>query len=327
MTITNPDVSAKLAALANVQVNVYARGTTNPVNIYQRPTGATQGPTPESGATGGPNPFTTGPSGGIEFWCDGPAELDVKVHDLTGPARISDRTFGWNALPAAAASIPGSILAADGTLALSALAADIRRQLAQLGQVIDWWRPASTVAIPSGWEICDGRVITGANHDFTGAGVTGQAITLPDLRNAFVIGANSAKADGAAQVTSGNNLPTDNAVDGPGIRGTGGSNRQQLQYHESGMPSHGHSGSTATDAGHTHNQMGYASNAGTYHAGGGIPMVSYGAGDQALGAHAATGYASVSVSIAASSNLNATNPHNNVPKFVGLLKLMKVRLS
>jgi hypothetical protein len=332
MTVTNPDASAKLAALAGVGVTVVARGTNNPVNIYQRPTGATQGPTPESGATGGPNPFTTGASGGIEFWCDGPAELDVKLVDSQGPKRIADRAFGWNALPAAAASIPGSILAADGTLALNALGADIRRQLAQLGQVIEWWRPADSVAIPSGWEICDGRTIAGSAHDFVGTGVTGQPIALPDLRNAFILGAVPAtaaealpgtvyKAKGATAGLDGNGKPTDLVTDAPGIHGAGGSNRHQLLAAESGRPDHTHPASSS-DSGHRHN----VDNTINY----GLPPLFSTAGYQGVGANmieSQTGWANITTTVSGCGNANAAQNHSNTPKWVGLLRLMKVRLS
>jgi hypothetical protein len=311
MTISNTDVDDKLVALEGIGVTVVQRGTSTPVNIYQRPTGATQGPTPESAATGGPNPFTTGPSGGIEFWCDGPAELDVK--------RVADRTFGWNALPAAAASIPGSIVAADGTLALSALGADIKRQLAQLGQVIDWWRPASTVVIPSGWEICDGRVITGANHDFVGTGVTGQSITLPDLRNAFVIGALPSNAPEGAVVKAHGAAAggTDVVGDAPGIAGAGGSNRHLLASAESGQKA---VSTGYENQGHSHTVD--TQNVGAIEAaaaGGGTAIFS--------------SWATYTTSFPNQNHYHgitgssAASYHNNMPKFVGLLKLMKVRLS
>ena len=142
MPAPTPDVEDVLQALEGIQVSVFKRGTTNPVDaIFQRPTGATQGPTPESGATGGPNPFTTGPSGNVEFWVDGPAEVDVFVHDTVGPARISDRTFGWNATAVGPQSQPTSMLAKDGGITLGSLAAEVKRQMAQIGEVIDWWRP------------------------------------------------------------------------------------------------------------------------------------------------------------------------------------------
>lgn len=60
-----------------------------------------------------------------------------------------------------------------------------------LGTVIQWWRPTSATdagsgagMIPDGWVPCDGRVLDSTQHsygDFT--------ITVPDLRNKFVLGA------------------------------------------------------------------------------------------------------------------------------------------
>src|SRR3954452_12379588 len=112
MTISKADLTGvptdrDLVALEGIQVSVFDRGTTNLVqpNIFQRPTGLTPGPTPECGATGGPNQFNTGPTGGIELWVECPKEVDVFIHDTVGPARIVDRTFGWNAMPVAAASV------------------------------------------------------------------------------------------------------------------------------------------------------------------------------------------------------------------------------
>lgn len=66
-----------------------------------------------------------------------------------------------------------------------------------LGTIIMWWRPNSSVPIPDGWTPCDGRTVLKADHSFT---VTG-SITTPDLRNKFVVGADSS-------------VPGINAVDG-----------------------------------------------------------------------------------------------------------------
>lgn len=71
-----------------------------------------------------------------------------------------------------------------------------------LGTVICWWRPSSSIEIPDGWAPCDGRTIAKANHSF---GVVGQ-ITLPDLRNKFVVGADPT-------------VPGVNAVDGYALEG------------------------------------------------------------------------------------------------------------
>lgn len=56
-----------------------------------------------------------------------------------------------------------------------------------LGSVIAWWRPTSTVAIPDGWVPCDGRQLNAGEHSY-GSG----SITVPDLRNKFVLGADPA---------------------------------------------------------------------------------------------------------------------------------------
>ena len=229
MAVAQPDpVSSVMQALAGVRITVYRRDTTQIVTVFQRHIGQTQGPSAESGASGGPNPFVTGASGQVEFWCDGPAELDVLIEDTIAPARIARRTMGWNALPAANASFPTGILAQDAALGLGSLGADVARQMHQIGQVIDWWRPAITVPLPAGFEICDGRQIPAGSHDFPGLATA--AINLPDLRNMFVVGADASKTHGAG-AGQGNV-----AVDAPGIAGTGGSNAPKNFSHGHGVP-------------------------------------------------------------------------------------------
>jgi hypothetical protein len=57
-----------------------------------------------------------------------------------------------------------------------------------LGTIITWWRPTSDVSIPDGWVPCDGRELSADQHSYSFAGT----ITVPDLRNKFVIGADAA---------------------------------------------------------------------------------------------------------------------------------------
>jgi hypothetical protein len=64
-----------------------------------------------------------------------------------------------------------------------------------LGTVIAWWRPASSIPVPNGWAICDGQSVI--DHSFP----LDASITLPDLRNKFIIGADP-------------NIPGINAVNG-----------------------------------------------------------------------------------------------------------------
>ena len=369
---SGPDYDDMLQALEGVQVSVYERGTTTPVTIYQRPTGATQGPTPESGASGGPNPFLTGPAGNIEFWADGPKEIDVFLHDTILPNRVSDRTFGWNATAVGPSSLPTSMLAGDAGIGLGSLGPDVLRQMHQIGQVIDWWRPAVSVPIPPGWEVCDGHQVPAGSHDFPGLG--GAAINLPDLRNTFVIGAAPSTEDsgrpGAPSVISpfktlgagaGQGDPAANA---PGIAGSGGSNASKSFAHGHGVPgvdhlhyspgvdhlhgsnfytgghSHGLSGGTGTEY---QGALGRATGGGTcaypYHThpvSGGTDAPGnlgvYGttaAADRVLGAN--TQGSDRSLATATNSLTWTTDPGGNGlavdfrPKFIGLLKLMKVR--
>lgn len=59
-----------------------------------------------------------------------------------------------------------------------------------LGTVITWWRPSSAVDVPDGWVPCDGRTIVQDDHSFPIVG----PITLPDMRNKFVVGADESVA-------------------------------------------------------------------------------------------------------------------------------------
>lgn len=348
---TGPDVSV-LQPLAGVSVSVYKRGTTQTVQIFQRPTGATEGPTPESGCTGGPNPFTTGVSGNVEFWCDGAQELDVLIHDVTAPARITDRTIGWNPLGVAVGSMPSSILAQDGALALANMGPDVTRQWSQIGQVIEWWRPNSTISPPAGWEICDGHQIPAGSHDFPG--MSNQAINVPDLRNVFILGADPTKAhaSGANQGNAG--------TDAPGVAGKGGTNAAFNFAHGHGVPgvdhihttadhlhgvgslytgNHQHTGGSLYTSGHNRaygaafgggeafafqNSIsgiggGYCDLAGNIGIGG-----TTGAADRTL----STSGADRALATATNSTTWTANPGTDMrPQFVGLLRLIKVRRS
>lgn len=352
MTVATPDVSGIMKALSGVRVTVYTRDTTNAVKVYRNHDGTTQGPTAESGASGGPNPFLTGPGGMIEFWCDGPAELDVLIEDTQAPARVATRTVGWNCMPTAPGSIPTSMLAGDAALDLDALGPEILRQVHQIGEVIEWWRPASSVPLPAGFEVCDGHQVPAGQHDFPGLSTS--AINLPDLRNAFILGAdpNKAFAAGANQ--------GDAASDAPGIGGSGGSNAAKNFAHIHGVPgvSHTHSvtygahqhgpGSLyAASHGHAVNISTGTPNEGTISRATGTGTVappshthnvngSTGASGS-LGIGGATdpgggGTVNTSATTPGATNTNSqtwtSDPGSDMrPRWVGLLKLMKVRRS
>jgi len=299
-------------------------------------------------------------SGDIEFWADGPNELDVAIADTQAPSRITARTMGWNPQPAAPGSISTTMLAKDGALAIGSLGADVLRQTIQIGQIIEWWRPADTVPIPSGFELCDGHQVLAGQHEFPGVA----NINVPNLINTFTLGADPTKAQGTP-ANLGNS-----ATDGPGIGGAGGSNGAKDFSHGHAVPgvdhvhyattpdhlhlvgslytgSHAHGASSGTESAgvstvqqlaggplvlsrgnHTHGVTVAAS--GNVGIGG-----STGAADRSL-AHWTTGVYKTAGGATGAAQLNtATNsttwtadPGGDVrPRFVGLLKIIKVRRS
>jgi hypothetical protein len=240
-TIALPDAAAgnAMKPLASVKVSVVPRGTLDPdvptaatgTSIFPADTGLTKGPDPKSGAipSAGGNPFTTGASGSVRFWADGPAEYDIVFEDTITPARITDKV-GWNAIPAKTGSLATSVLAQDGGIRQAHLAADVIMQQVPIGGITDWWRPQQSVPLPAGFEVADGRSVA---HEFPGvAGL----VTLPNLQNVFILGATATKNDGSG-------AGADNAPgSGPGIRGTGGSNlpRNLAHGHAVPLPDHYH---------------------------------------------------------------------------------------
>jgi hypothetical protein len=138
-----------------------------------------------------------------------------------------------------------------------------------LGSVIQWWRPSIATTIPDGWVPCDGSTYTNNTastppiilHSY---GTT--SLTVPDLRNAFILGAHETTTatytaapvftplnrDGTAAASG--NL----ATNGPGINGAGGSNavfnldHQHLAGSNLLIPDHTHNISHTHSFSHTH---------------------------------------------------------------------------
>lgn len=155
-----------------------------------------------------------------------------------------------------------------------------------IGAVIDWFRPANTVPVPTGFVICTGQTLAAEDHDFP----VGGAVTIPDLRNAFVLGADSTKAQNAA--AAGN----DAATGGPGVGGTGGSNTHTLTVAQ--LANHNHTFRSAP-------------------IGGGVPV-----GVEGVEHLRAGGQNPVPGEL---EHAGENEPHNNMPRYVGLLKIMKVQ--
>lgn len=156
-----------------------------------------------------------------------------------------------------------------------------------IGVVQDWWRPTTGIDIPDGWALCIGQTLEPDEHDFAVA----EAVTLPDLRNVFILGADATKGVGVA--ASGAN----GAGNGPGLGGVGGSHQETLTV--ATMPQHSHIFRS--------NQIA-----------GGVPVANLNQGEGHLRADGndpvdgGTGYE------------GGGQAHNNMPRYIGLLKIMKV---
>lgn len=120
-----------------------------------------------------------------------------------------------------------------------------------IGTVVAWFRPNGATAIPTNWAACDGTALSSGQHNFPGGGT----VTLPDLRNKFILGANAADANGAAAalVTDGT---IDSATGAPGPQASGGSNKIVQSIAQ--MPSHNHTFSGNALGSHVHSFTGNA---------------------------------------------------------------------
>lgn len=246
-------------------------------------------------------------------------------------------------------TIQGSDLAV-GAVGVGQVDPAVFAAVVPLGVVVPWFRPNTGIAVPAGWHIADGSVIAEGSHDW---GVGG--VTIPDLRNRFVLGA------ATSGTGSGPSTP-------PSENGVGGSNTQSFPHshtvaghvhtvdpHSHTVNSHTHAGPTHThaifnDGDHTHgtgqawrgndnvqgnnpgvhdypeafafqNHGHTLSNAGTHSHGG---TTGSGSGTTAA-ASPGTSSASPSTSSAALTTNSANGGGDIRPGFVGLLYIIKVK--
>lgn len=213
-TIVLRNEDGVLVPLSGVEITVqHLDGS--PATIYQARTGASQGPTANSGATNGPNPFITGPSGAVEFWADGPEEYNILIEDTQGPPRIVARTDGWNAWPAA-----------DGVVTLAMLAAEIEAayDAAYLPQdaVAEFWVGHSLlvpgeVRVPgSGVDVIPKFFIPRAPTLQT-LHLVGVIYQLSSGTATFAVQKNGVNVTGLAALAADNTEKTNNATDTPEI--------------------------------------------------------------------------------------------------------------
>lgn len=86
-TILSKDSEGDAQPLSNITVEVFIAGsTTEYATIYQSRSGVATGPSPITGSSGN-NPFTTGDTGLVIFWCE-TGEYDVRFTDTEGIPRI-----------------------------------------------------------------------------------------------------------------------------------------------------------------------------------------------------------------------------------------------
>lgn len=250
--------NARLKTAANATWSVLAvasDGSTSSPTVYGSRTGAS------TASTG-----TTNSTGTVEFWAE-PGEYKITITDASGQSRFSPKDIYWNSGAIQPGNLSGDLISNDSRLDLATVGADVLRQAVPIGAVLDWFRPASTIPVPSGFEIADGRSILAANHDFG----TGTTVVLPDLRNTFIVGADTPDTPTNYRTTGGgrsSNLSgsytgdalagtakSDNSANGaPGIRGAGGDHTDISHSHNVAVGAHTHSipAHTHTIAAHTH---------------------------------------------------------------------------
>lgn len=169
------------------------------------------------------------PSGGlgIERFRVWPAGTDSYSH--------SDLTQNWDTLDGII-GIPSSgdwppTTGIDGGIYNEVLL--LQDERTPIGTVVAWFRPNGATSIPTNWHACDGTTLTSSFHDFPGGG----SVTLPDLRNRFILGADASDANGAAAANVGD-ATIDTSSGAPGPQASGGSNK--IVQSISQMPSHTH---------------------------------------------------------------------------------------
>jgi hypothetical protein len=119
---------------------------------------------------------------------------------------------------------------------LYAVVKNLKDNILPIGMMLAWHRPSLAIPIPTGFAICDGTTLSASEHSFPGIS---SPVTLPDLRNRFIIGADYTKTIGQSGVSI-----TDSAINSssgaPGPQGVGGSNTATIST--AAMPAHSHSG-------------------------------------------------------------------------------------
>jgi hypothetical protein len=111
----------------------------------------------------------------------------------------------------------------DHQIGLLQIDPSIFESITPLGTTIAWFRPNTSIAVPTGWVIANGQVVNEPNHGWVGAG----SVAVPDLQNKFILGAaTSGTGTGPTQP------PAEKAV---------GGSHQRFFSHTHTVPGHSHS--------------------------------------------------------------------------------------
>jgi hypothetical protein len=175
-------------------------------------------------------------------------EAELQIGKIT----VTDTTnaFNYNVNPFSNFTNGGYSAASDTNVNVN-FRRLIEKYATPVGAIIMW--AGSTTNIPDGWTLCDGS--TKKDRD-------GNSVTIPDLRDRFIVGAGSTYSPNATggQVSQTINQNTGDNNQTPSVSGTSGGTRlirNQIPPHRHGL-NHGHTvvqtphGHTATDSGHSH---------------------------------------------------------------------------
>jgi hypothetical protein len=232
-------VSGNLQPVAGASVLVKLRSTGSPVTVYFN----------ETGGTTVSNPLVTDANGRANGWVDeGSLLLTISGSGITSynqpyEAVKADELVTINGARVSAATLSGAALVNDSIpntkLAQGAvLGKHLAESAMPLGTILPWWQPSKPgggFAIPSGFALCNGQGLASNAHDFPGGGT----VTLPNLTNKVLIGADATLAYAATGASV-------------GMNGAAGSNTANFDHshtiaHTHTIPTHSH-----IVANHTH---------------------------------------------------------------------------
>jgi hypothetical protein len=180
-----------------------------------------------------------------------------------------------------------------------------------VGACFPWFRPSTSMAVPEGYVICDGQTVS--DHEVLN--VTG-SFSAPDLRNRFIIGASATTPVGTASADAASaNVNITLGAPGPG--GVGGLNSVVLTADN--LAPHQHAGSVTGWSPPKKTWYQDVGEAGQYEVQKAGPGKTVGQGGGGYGAGRHRHYLN---DLAAD---GGGKPHENRPRWVGLIWIMKVR--